>query len=386
MSVAVADPLTTARALAPTIDRGAAEAEIAGTIPEDTVSAIRSAGLLALAVPRALGGVDADLATLLGVYEELSRADGSTGWAVMAAGIASGFAAAYTGDDAAQAMFGGDEPGVHAGQFAPRGQAVVTEGGYRLSGQWGFASGSQFATWLSAGAIPLEDGHPRLGPDGVPEMLACFVPKGAATLLGNWEVMGLRATCSQDYALSDVFVGEGFTFPLLHPTVHRGGPLHHLGVLVLTATGHAAFALGVGRRALDELAGVARDKQRLGDTSPLASRPTFLTDLAKAEAALRSARLFVHDTFGAAWDAVCAGREPDVREVQLTRLATTHATLVATEAADLAYRMAGSQSLRNPSVLGRCFRDIHAATQHLFVDDRTWTDAGAVLVGVPAGS
>ena len=51
-------------------------------------------------VPEALGGTEADLGTTLAVYEELSHADGSTGWSVLANATTSAFAGAYCDDDA----------------------------------------------------------------------------------------------------------------------------------------------------------------------------------------------------------------------------------------------------------------------------------------------
>ena len=58
---------------------------------------------------------------------------------------------------------------------------------------------------------------------------------------------------------------------------------------------------------------------------------------------------------------------------QRMRQATTYATRVAADAARFAYTWAGTAALRNGGVLQRCFRDIHAGTQHLYVDNNTLT-------------
>ncbi|MCD9625655.1 hypothetical protein [Rhabdothermincola salaria] len=42
----------------------------------------------------------------------------------------------------------------------------------------------------------------------------------------------------------------------------------------------------------------------------------------------------------------------------------------------------GTDSLRNPSVIGRCFRDMNAATQHVMVGRKTLTDAAVELLAV----
>ena len=60
-----------------------------------------------------------------------------------------------------------------------------------------------------------------------------------------------------------------------------------------------------------------------------------------------------------------------------------HATRVATDAVRFAYTAAGTDALR-PSVLQRCFRDLHASTQHLVVDNNTLTETTRVLLGLEA--
>jgi alkylation response protein AidB-like acyl-CoA dehydrogenase len=376
------DLLAAARSVAPIVEANAERAEREGALTEEVVAALRAAGLFGLLVPRELGGLEADLPTAIDVLAEVTRADASTGWSLMANATSSAFAAAYTGDAAARAMFcSPGVTGIHAGQLAPRGQAIAADGGYRVSGEYSFASGSSYASWMMAGAFPLDDGQVPMGPQGFPEIRAVCVPKASVEMRGNWSVLGLRGTGSVDYALHDVAVPEEFSFSLLGAETRRGGPLYALGVLTLTASGHASFALGVGRRALDEITAIAQGKQRLGDAR-LADKPTFQRDLARAEAKQRAARLLVLDTFGEAERTSQRGSALDHKQAQLCRIAATYATEVAAEVTDFAYRLAGSDSLREPSVLGRCFRDVHAATQHIFVDDRTLVDGGAALLGI----
>src|SRR5438132_13261142 len=78
------DPKAAARALRPIIEEGAAEAEKCAFIPERVVRAVADAGMWGLLVPRELGGMEVDPETYIDVIEELSYADGSTGWVVMA--------------------------------------------------------------------------------------------------------------------------------------------------------------------------------------------------------------------------------------------------------------------------------------------------------------
>ena len=74
------------------------------------------------------------------VVEVLSAADASVGWCVMI-GSDAGFYAAFLEESAARALYP-DLDGVTAGQLGPVGRAVRVPGGYRVSGRWGFGSGS----------------------------------------------------------------------------------------------------------------------------------------------------------------------------------------------------------------------------------------------------
>jgi alkylation response protein AidB-like acyl-CoA dehydrogenase len=197
------DPLTTARSLAPLINAEAAAADAAGTMTEPVVHALAEAGLFGLLVPRSLDGIEADAPTTLAVFEELSKADGSTGWSFLANATTTAFAAAYTGDAAVKAMFGKPGPAIHAGMLGPRGEAKAVEGGFVVHGHFSFGSGSGHAGWIGAGTLVTKDGSLVTSASGVPEMRVVFVPRDAVQFLGNWDVVGPSGTGSYDYELPE---------------------------------------------------------------------------------------------------------------------------------------------------------------------------------------
>jgi len=184
--------------------------------------------------------------------------------------------------------------------------------------------------------------------------------------------MGLAGTGSFDYDVTDVVVPEELSFLLLEATPQRGGPGYGIGLFGLTAVGHAGFALGVGHRALDEVLAIAKAKQRLG-ASPIADQQLFQHEFALHDAAMRAARAYTYEAFAEAEAAVLDSGMASLVEQQRMRQATTYATRIAADAARFAYTWAGSSGLRSPSVVQRCFRDIHAGTQHLYVDNNTLT-------------
>ncbi len=378
------DLIDRTRELTPLVEAAADRTEELGTLPDDIVDAVADVGLFWVLVPKELGGGEVDVRTALAVFEELSYADGSTGWSVMANATSSCFASIYTGDEAADAMFGtalrdGRRPPIHAGMFGPVGSVTTKEGGIVLDGSYSFGSGCGHADWFAAGGMVTVDGEPGVDEYGLPDMRVAFVPRDHVEVTGNWEVLGLSGTGSYDYRVTAEDVDEPFTFRLLTCSPQRGGDLFRIGLFALTALGHAGFALGVGRRAVDEILAIARTKQRLGG-EPIADQQLFQHDLAMHDGAMRAARAAVYEAFEAAEAALADGGVPTNVQQQRMRQATTYATRIAADAARFAYTWAGSTGLRQPSVVGRCFRDISAGTQHLFVDNNTLTGYAQAMI------
>jgi len=369
------------RALAPMVDAAADEMEQRAALTDEVAAAVRESGAIHLMVPRRFGGDELGIVDTIEVIEELARQDGSVGWSTMAASVSTTFSAIYTSDDVAEALFGRDRGAILAGQLAPMGRAEVDGDGYVVSGCYRFGSGSDQTTHMLGGCLVYRDGEMVMRDNGLPEVVAAVVPNDRVEFKGNWDVMGLSGTASVDYEIAPIRVGPGEVFSIFTQVPERGSDVHRLGVMVLTAAGHAGWALGVARRALDEVAAIAATKVRMND-SPLAEQQVFQLGFAEAEARVRAARAFVVEAFAAAEEEVSGGGLLSARANHLTRLATTWATSAAAQSVEWAYRESGTDSLRNPSVIGRCFRDMNAATQHVMVGRKTLTDAAVELLAV----
>ena len=82
------------------------------------------------------------------------------------------------------------------------------------------------------------------------------------------------------------------------------------------------------------------------------------------------------------WEAAQAGRELSLREVAVLRLSRTHAVQAAVQAVDLMYTDAGGAAIYTRNPLERCFRDIHAVTQHVSMNPANYEVSGRVLLGL----
>jgi alkylation response protein AidB-like acyl-CoA dehydrogenase len=324
-------------------------------------------------VPRSIpGGAELDVISSLEVIENVAYGDPSAGWVLMAAALAIGTGAAYLEGPAVDALFGGGRLPVIAGQGTRPGTAVPQHGGFRLSGSWSFASGIRHSTHIHTLGVVQGTGEPRI----------FVLPVSQATLIDNWDVLGLRATGSIDYRIDDVFVPEAYTHFAVTDVPKRGGALYTIGIIGFAVICHSAWACGIGRRMLDEL--TAKVSGGVGRSGTLAGSEAFHEQFAKAEATYRSARALVHDTWGGVRDALERGDAPDTRQHTMMRLAMAHATWSCHEVADFVYRSAGTVALR-AGVIQRLFRDMHAGTQHVTSAPPVYRAAGRELAGLAPG-
>jgi len=375
------EALAKARAIAPIIESGAAQAEKERTLPDGIVKAMKGAEVFKLFQPHEVGGYEADFETQIVVAEELARADGSSGWNSIANGPSGGFAAAYLGDDCVAEIFGNGQENCFGGQFAPNGQGISSDGGFRVSGSWHFGSGTGHSEYIMGGFLPIFDGQPRLLDTGLPDMRVACIPRDKITFTDGWHVMGLAGTGSYDYECQDVFVPESWTYPLFTKEPRRGGAMYRIGIMPTVCAGHAAWALGVARRALDEVNALARGHTRMGNETTLAGRPTFQKDYVRAECRLRAARLLVIEVFSEILEVAESGRELSIEERATMRSAATYATEAAKDAVDFAHLAAGTTAVQSGSVLERCFRDMHTGTQHAFINEDTYLQSSEVMLG-----
>ena len=350
--------LDTARELFPVLDAAAEATPPGEPMAKASLDALEDAGLYGPMVPKEVGGLDLPLADIVDLYAEVSRADGSTGWCYFAADVAAAFFGAYLPDSGVEDVFADGVP-VVAGQFAPNGTAAVDGDDLVLNGDYQFGSGIAHARWAGAGMLTVpEDGSDSL------YLMGCL-PVEDVELKGNWDVLGLQATASYDYAVRDARLPRHHTFDFFAPVVHRGSPMHALGVLPLTAAGHAGWALGITRRVLDELLAKAKDTTRMGAATSLADSERFLHDYGVLEGRLRAGWAWVREVCTAAEAESARDGAVSAVTANLVREACRQVNQGGADIAREAYLLAGTKGLRHGPI-ERGFRDLHAGSQHFF--------------------
>ncbi len=339
-----------------------------------------AAGMFSLWLPKSLGGPELNAADFVRVIEELSRMDGSVGWC---ASVASAYSclAGYLQPDVARRIYGGGRT-VVAGAVRPSGKAFIADGGYRVTGHWAYGSGICHSTWTLGDCVVHDPGRPRKGPDGAPETRLVMFPTSDAEVIDTWRVSGLRGTGSHDYRVADLFVPGDHTIPYPAPPAVQRGLLYAAPLISGLAVAIAAVPLGIARAAIDAVIALATAKTPHGSQTLLRDKPTIQADVARAEVLLAAARSCLLATIDELWEEVARGATASLQRRVMVRLACTYAAQACAEAVDLMYNAAGGTALYETSRLERCFRDVHACTQHIATSTSNYETGGRVLLGL----
>lgn len=340
-------------------------------ISHDVIARFKELGVYRALVPTRFGGEQRTPMEFCEMVEDVSAADGSAGW-VASFGMNPVYLAALPLETLKEIYANGPDV-VFAGGIFPPQPAAFVDGGLEVNGRWKFSSGCMGASLIGVGISPKKGdtlGLPRLA----------VMPREKVRIEETWDVVGLIGTGSHDVVIEGVVVPEEWTFV-------RGGPasldepMFRYPSLSFATQVLSVVGLGVARAALDYLAGMASGRFSVTGAPALADRPLAQMQMAKAEAELRAARAWFYESMENAWNSVVAGNPASVEQTNLLRLSSTHATRVAAEVARTAQMLSGMTGVYRESPLSRFVNDTLVITQHAFMGDMTYQNAGAIFFG-----
>ena len=378
--------ISRAEAVRPAVEAASNEIESNRRLPPALLDKLHEARLFRLLLPRTSNGIETDPVTFFHVIEALAREDASTAWCVSQAGGCA-MAAAYLDPPVANEIFGKDPHAVLAWGPGPKAKAVETEGGYRVTGVWAFASGARHATWLGAHCMIVKaDGLTLLGPDGHQVERTMLVPSSDVVWTDIWNTVGLRGTASDQFALTDYFVRADHSITRdFEKECREAGPLYKMSASTCYQVGFSGVALGIARGALDAFIDVARNKVPRGHKYPLRDNAVVQSNVAQAEAGVRSARAFLLQSVAEIFQAISKPGGKLTMDQRITiRMASTYAIHKGREAVDVVYNAAGATAIFANQPLERRFRDVHTVTQQLQGRLSHFETVGAWMLGADA--
>lgn len=368
-----------ARELAPAIASRAAEIARQRQLPADLVASLRSAGVFRMPMPKAWGGPEMTPREQTEVVEILSAADPAVGWCAMI-GSDAGFYAAFLDEAPARTLFS-DLDCVTAGLLQPAGRAECVDGGYRVTGRWGFGSGSTHADVLVGGCLVCENGTPRLRENGLPEWRVMMAPASSWEILDTWYTTGLAGSGSNDYVADDLFVPAEHSISLLEPP-RRSEPLYAFNGMFF-ANMHGV-PLGLARSAIDAARALAEHKLLVPELVLQKDVPRVRSALARAEMQLGAARAYTYETLDGVWECLCDRGELSTELRIALALSRIHCFRVAREVTQTMVETAGTAAIYATSPLDRLMRDAITISQHVVAQERMLETIGGMLVGAPS--
>lgn len=359
--------LANVEAILPILEAEVEESERIGHLTEPAKQALLRAGVFRAGFARRRGGPEASLVQQTRFVEMVARVDGGLAWnaAIIAA---TGFYAGRLPDDAYAELYPDmDQP--TAGTFHPRGRADVVDGGYRVSGTWKFASGIHSSVYVVGGCLVFDNDEPVLKADGSQLVIGVWSRVEDVEILDDWHVVGLKASGSSGFRMTDQFVPAGHSFDRYFEPDPHAEPLNKLVDLPFYSM--AGIAVGLSQHAVD-LA-----------TAALAERPTAsdrqLGLLGEAESLLRAIRSAVYDGVRRIDDAIFTDGELPSPKV-MARGDSSVATDLARRIVDLCAEVVGSRVVYESYPMERVARDLLGLCAHASTWRSRWVDVGRVLV------
>jgi 3-hydroxy-9,10-secoandrosta-1,3,5(10)-triene-9,17-dione monooxygenase len=260
------------------------------------------------------------------------------------------------------------------------------QGGYKVTGQWDYASGCDIATHIMvSGLIPAVGGNP-------PAPVLMLVDRKDYSIIDNWNVMGMQGTGSRRVAVQDLFIPEYRAAPLAMWLGNSGGRVHpnpmyngrKAGFFMIEG---GAVAMGTARGMQDLYDELLRTKpMRFGPRSKLMESQEFQHYYGKTQALLDNADAGLlraaQDYMDACQRQSADGIEFSEEEDRRIFLMVQQATRLAFEAVDLMFTTAGTQSGQASSMIGRHFRDLAMQRTHFTQQiDRTAVNFGRIHFG-----
>jgi resorcinol 4-hydroxylase (FADH2) len=381
----VCDLLTRARAIAALARERAQQTEADRRVGDDMIERMRQADLFRIMQPRSYGGFEYGFDVFAQVVAAIAGGCGSTGWVYGLLASHQWLIACFS--KAAQDEVWQDRTALAAGTYAPVGQAVAVDGGYRLSGVGSFCSGCDNAQWqLLGGMIPQPDAAATPG---------FFLLRSADCVIDdNWHTMGLAGTGSKNIVARDVFVPAHRTLAFAELTEATApgmranpNPLYRQSFLAVLPITIVSPVLGMAEGALADflaMAGVRTTRGAVaGGNRRMAELTTVQMRVAEASACIDAARLLMFRDLAEAFETAARG-EPIGVDVRLrNRRDQAFCVRLLVGAIDALFLAAGGQGLFLEQPLQRAWRDAHAAASHISLNwDSTGSMYGQFMLGL----
>jgi 3-hydroxy-9,10-secoandrosta-1,3,5(10)-triene-9,17-dione monooxygenase len=336
----------------------------AGQVSAETIEDFTRAGFFRVLQPRRYGGYELPPEVYFALARTLAEGCMSSAW-VYAVLAVHAWQLALFDERAALEVWGSDQDARMSSSYMPVGKVTVVPGGYRLSGRWGFSSGSAHCSWVILGAVV------PAAPGAQPDARNFLLPRSDYRIVENWDVMGLRATGSNDVVVEDVFVPAHRTvreldlFAMSCPGHEiNTSPLYRIPFAQIFNRTVSSTSLGALRRALNAFVEQTREKRATYTGERLARDTTIQYAVAEVERLLDE-ELLIQERDARELFAHAQAQSWTLERRAALGFATTATVSRCVAGIDRLMEFSGAKALFRGNVIQQAFLDIHTARAHV---------------------
>ena len=372
-----------ARSLVPKLKARAAQADRDYKVPVETVQEMQELGLFRALQPKAFGGYEIDLRAFFEIQMTLAEGCMSTAWIYGVIGVHPWQLARFP-VEAQRDVWAQDSTTLISSTYMPVAKVTPVEGGYRISGRWGFSSGSEHCDWcLLGGIVPAEGDFPM-------EHGTFLVPKSDYRIEHNWDVLGLRGIGSHDIVVEDVFVPahrmqrtNNWSLEATPGRLANTNPIYAIPFAQVFARAVSTSAIGALQGAINEYC--ANAAQHVGKHgAKTAEDPMAQTAVADASNTVDMLKLVLMRNYDVLMKLAEAGEFPDTEMRLQYRYQSSYVTNICAEKVSELLRNMAASGLYSENPVARIFRDLHQARGHIANNYMAYGRSyGAVQLGLP---
>jgi 3-hydroxy-9,10-secoandrosta-1,3,5(10)-triene-9,17-dione monooxygenase len=374
-----------ARQMVPALKARARQTTADHKIPDETIAEMQAAGFFRILQPKRWGGFEMHPNVFFEVQKLLAEGCMSTGWVY---GVVGGhpYELALFHDEAQREVWGEDGAVLVASSYQPVGKVERAEGGFYLSGRWGFSSGADHCQWVLLGAMipPLQEGDP-------PDMRTFLIPRKDYEIDYTWDTFGLQGTGSQDVVVARAFVPEYRThkaidgFLCQNPgQAENTAPLFRLPWAQLFLRLVSTAALGGTRAAVKAAIEIAQSRVSTNTGKAAKADPILQSAIATAYAQLDEMEVVLRRNFDEAMAIVSDGGELSIERRQLYRFQSASVVRRCAALVDALLPLLGGRAIYMHSPIIQPWLDLNAARAHVANDPNNMApDLVNGLMGIP---
>lgn len=368
-----------ARAMIPALRARAAKAEADRKVPDESIAEMQAAGFFEILKPRRWGGYEMDPQVFYEVQMALAEGCMSTAWVYGVVGVHP-FELGLFHLKAQEDVWSKDTSVLISSSYQPVGKVERVEGGFRLSGQWGFSSGADHCQWVLLDAMipPAEAGGP-------PDMRTFLLPRSDYKIIDKWHTFGLKGTGSQDILVENAFIPEHRThraidgFLCTNPGQEvNDGDIFKLPWAQVFVRAVSTSSIGAAQGALEAYIDVAVKRISTNTGKATKADPFAQMAAAKAQAAILEIRAVLINNFTKMMETIRSGGTISMHDRLLYRFQSSSVPKRCAEIIDELVVSLGGRAIYLDSPVVRTWLDLCAARAHVA---NTPT-----LVGVPLGA